>query len=1142
MVEEEKERSNAVTDAERKLKKLLSKEPNYVVPGTKRYQELESLANSGIAAAFSDAVQNTAFGAAAKIIEDEAPGIKQDLGLGSVDTPETRAEFPVISKGADIVAAGAALFGMRSGPVEAYLEENYESLVKDIPARYHDEITNEPNLAAATRARNRVLGELDRAHRMSTREGLSSAVGDFAGSLIDFDLPLIAVTGGGFKAAKVAGKALHASKNMGLSPSAATRVASGAVGVNAGAQAGFVTGLAQQAWSETKGWTEVAESTIAMAAFGGGINFALKGDIGLSIKKAREELHKHVRQDNPNLNSEINPEAANIHSVDLKQPESASAAVNPDAPSRKKNQTFIDPMRDTLTPDEQSFFEQATKWRDESGWELIKEANDLEFWSRVAVHPTLNLTTNDFMSLYTSKSAAANFLAGNVFESANGLSRGNYTAAANLEPYTKRIVYESERTLPRLMQDYAREHGYTFMGTGRGITDAGKFAFHREVALELNSRLHGRESTASKTIKEAADARDKSMRTALDIGKGLKGQKSIDGFENLDPRAGYFPYMWNGARMATYLNKKVTTKENLVKGLASGYVKAGITDSDTATVIAKALVNRALSRNADIDTNLINLLDGDGREFLRETLLINNVKDADADALIDRLTGRLEEKGREGFAKSRNDIDISETIETLDGSNLQIVDLFNPDAAAVFERYARRVAGAAALARVGITNRKQRETVISVIQAEQRALGENVIPAGRLRAMFSNFNGGPQHGYAFGRGNEGVGPVVSTAKRLTSLALLPLMGITQIAETGAIAMAVGVENFLRKGVLDNFNLELRKNNSKLLEEVHMYTGEIGRDQSTLMEIKSIDDVAVTDQKDYFRTVDKYMTNAQWLHGYTSLFNQVRSWQQKVATAGIINRILVTVRNESVTTMSPSVEKRFREDLGLFPEDIRELSRLINDSTIEFKESGNYAYVNRLNMSSWDGEFGEKFAQVLQRNMNQVVQRSMAGESDVWMSTEWGALLTQLKGFPLQAIQKQFIRNMRHSDPQAVGTVLLGMTSAVLMLTIRDAIQGRDPRDPKDMALAAFNYANMTGWVPMFTDPTMSILGLEDYRLNPYGPHSDYTPAAFSVATGLSRAPGAIVDKVTGQADWHDSQSIRLIPFVNSIGLGRLFNE
>ena len=106
--------------------------------------------------------------------------------------------------------------------------------------------------------------------------------------------------------------------------------------------------------------------------------------------------------------------------------------------------------------------------------------------------------------------------------------------------------------------------------------------------------------------------------------------------------------------------------------------------------------------------------------------------------------------------------------------------------------------------------------------------------------------------------------------------------------------------------------------------------------------------------------------------------------------------------------------------------------------------------------------------------------------------------------------------------------------------VRDAIDGRE-RSLGELAKTAFGYSNLTGWVPMVVDPALTMMGMEDYRVNQYGPHNDYTPATITWLNNAARLPGAIADTVTGQADYWDEQSLRALPFANIAGLRRVFD-
>jgi hypothetical protein len=208
---------------------------------------------------------------------------------------------------------------------------------------------------------------------------------------------------------------------------------------------------------------------------------------------------------------------------------------------------------------------------------------------------------------------------------------------------------------------------------------------------------------------------------------------------------------------------------------------------------------------------------------------------------------------------------------------------------------------------------------------------------------------------------------------------------------------------------------------------------------------------------------------------------------------------------------------------------------VESGVIEFQSYNGKTFVNRINPDQWDADQALTFGAAITRNMNQVVQKSMAGEADAWMHTTVGSLITHLKTFPLQAMQKQFIRNARHMDQQGLNTVLMGMATAGAAVMIRDLIDGRE-RDPADLAKAALGYSNMTGWVPMAVDPVMTVLGLEDYRINQYGPHSQATVPALDWTNRAMRLPGAAADQLTGQADWHDEQSLRALPYANTVFL------
>lgn len=143
---------------------------------------------------------------------------------------------------------------------------------------------------------------------------------------------------------------------------------------------------------------------------------------------------------------------------------------------------------------------------------------------RFALSTPFNLTSNNFRSLYTSKAKTLHWLAGNIFESPNGLGRGRATSTALQESYRRRVIGKITDSVPQDMLDWAKRQDKTWARTGVGINQEGIAAFNREVMLELNDRALGRVLTRDPAVTRAADAYEAAGTEALDVLKGKPGQ------------------------------------------------------------------------------------------------------------------------------------------------------------------------------------------------------------------------------------------------------------------------------------------------------------------------------------------------------------------------------------------------------------------------------------------------------------------------------------------------------------------------------------------------------------------------------------------------------------------------------------------
>jgi hypothetical protein len=1088
---------------------------------------------------FKDGAMMTAAFGAGRMVAQEAPLLAADIaGPAGVKADP----FAVVA------AAGLTLLGFRAKEEPYDKIKKYDELTAGIPYEFHDEIMENDGFESASRARTRIMDDLERGQRIAQQNTGTLAV--LAGSLFDVDLPLILMSGGAFGAAKVSRTALRAGRAVNMTPGGALRLAGTAQGVNAGAQAGALIGAIDSYTRETTDWTDLVNMTFTGALLGGAIGAATKGDLRTSQRAAQQEFYDRISRDDPNLTRDIDIENMPVEVITGSQaireataeygPSTAGAAQIGGA--RPMPVQIVDPAG-PISPTSQAIIDGAHDWAYSSGWDMAKKATDDGWWAKAAMSGAGSFSANNFIQLYKSKSKVANYIAGTVFESPTGLGRGKATAAVRMDNYHSRIQRHLADDIQPALLAYAKDANGTWQGSGFGFTKEVHRRFNRDVMLEMNARAHGRTNpTVNPHVTRAADSYERAGQEALDIGRGRAGEHAVDGMDTVKDRRGYTPYVWTGETILRLERDGITSRKAIVSALSDSYRRAGMNAGKDAEAVAKAVINRAVAREKDVDTSLISLLSGDGKEWLEEALTTSGMSKADRDGLMTRLIGSQAESGKEGFAKMRNEIDMDAPVATLDGSDVRMVDLLDTDMHGVWQRYSRRMAGSAALARQGITNRAQRKEMIAAMQAEQRALGEEPIDGDLMTAMFSHFNGGPVFGFSRGHTNEGVGSEIAVAKRLTNISLLEQLGITQLAETGATMAQNGLQNWAVRGPMALFDKELRAGNKAVLAEMAYFTGRIGDDHKIFATHLDLDDVSSRDKGDWLRHASRLTSNAQYIQGHTSLFNQVRTFQQTTAALGVADKVFRTLREASVAgrNVDDKVAKRFADDLGLFGDDLTDLMNLVDNGTIEFKTVGSNTFVDRLNIDKWSPETAEIFGVSISRNVNQLVQKSLAGEQDAWMHTQWGSVLSHLKTFPLQAVQKQVLRNARHLDTQAVATLMMGMATAYVAVRLKDAINGKD-RSEMEYAKAAFNYSNMTGFIPMVADPLMTIIGLEDYRFNKYGPFTSIIPPMASVANDMRRVPGALWDTAAGNGDYYDRQALKAIPFAGSYGFSRAFD-
>jgi hypothetical protein len=234
-----------------------------------------------------------------------------------------------------------------------------------------------------------------------------------------------------------------------------------------------------------------------------------------------------------------------------------------------------------------------------------------------------------------------------------------------------------------------------------------------------------------------------------------------------------------------------------------------------------------------------------------------------------------------------------------------------------------------------------------------------------------------------------------------------------------------------------------------------------------------------------------------------------------------------------------------EDLGLDPATFARIKQYVDNGTVEFKAGSLY----KLNFDKWSPDVVEDFALSLNRHVNQVVQKAMVGEDNILFHKDGlMALFWHLKSFPMLAMEKQALRHAKMADSQTTAVFLYGLATAATVFAAKAAIAGRtdDATDPVKIAKGAFGMSNLTGWIPMWTDPVSNMLGIESTKFNSYSRGIDSNvfgiPPAFTTLNRMANIPGAIGHIVSGDYSNNDVRALQATPLIgNAYGFTYMLN-
>ena len=1034
----------------------------------------------------------------------------------------------------------------RNDTSAGWYNRNKDKLNKDLSVEEQADVADTTSLFEAERRRNRILAEKEDIRRLSAG-GVSASLWRGGAMILDLDTLGVIATRGPAAPAYIA--ATTAGKLAKLRRADKLRTIGTQIGVSA--SIGVAIESANVALHSQMDTDRIIYSALAHGALGGSIA-AYKARKAYRLDRlTRDAIDQHLK----------NVAAGGIG-------DSVGAARNPnraplgdvpsDAESAIRGAERFEEGVDTAAPVV-------------AGW-ISKGAKKVA-GSKPVVWVSDHLPKNvrdglksDFERLNASQSKMAQRLAVTLFEDPTRKVVDGASAAVMERTYQRQILGDVLPAYNATFKKWARQNNASW----KDIHVNGKLEddFGQQVFLEMNSRrIHGKSmDNVDAMVKEAADHVQKGSDRALEIGKGMAGQRAVDGLEDVTG-TGYISLNWKASGFARVGKVDGVSRTELEQLFADGYKGAlpDLTDAQRLT-FSKALVSRQLNKAEGADESLLNLLTSDGRAKLRQALKDNKVPDKEADDLINLLSGTLKEKGKVGLAKHRTEIDMSVT-----HGDLRIIDFIDTNVNRVVSKSARTMSGRSALARSGITNKIDQESYIQRTLDEQTARHTGLTQPAKeqldyakdhydlagiakaqkkfdeaqaqvlknmesdvdrefLENMFTYFEAGPIAG--------GVSDTVRRLKMFTNLSLMSQLGLPQLGETGALIAASGIESFIEVSpIMQKLTGKagLTKQELKALqEEIEPWTGKLGMEHHLIRDDLALD-IARRDlgSDESMAALDHWLAKGQRAQGFISGFYAIRSIQQKAAVLSMTNKVAKMMRDGV-----DEVGGARLADLGLSGRTLDRFKENI-EKYAEFSDGGK-GFLTKLNMNKWDAQTAQEFGFVMNRHTDQVVQRAMAGEDMMWMHSDFGSLISQYRGFPLLAMRKQAARNIKFGDSAMGGVMAASLATAGIAYAARQLINNRtDNLTPIRIAGGAIAMSNITSSLILPAEPIATIMGLD--WANRYGNAGILAMPMLDTVNRTARGVGEVMGGATGH-DVDLGRASRAIPIIGgAYGARALFD-
>lgn len=519
--------------------------------------------------------------------------------------------------------------------------------------------------------------------------------------------------------------------------------------------------------------------------------------------------------------------------------------------------------------------------------------------------------------------------------------------------------------------------------------------------------------------------------------------------EVLQGKGGYFPRKWNGHYIADLRKELADAHFQGDEGAALDYLTQqfagsirieGVTDK-ARMIYARAMLQRALAKADNTDLIYRGHLGMETAYEVRRMLENQKVDPSEIQRIMDVVTGKIEEAGKDSWQKGRMDIDMTHQMALPDGSVISVHDLMDKrNLLQNMARYLEDTSGRIALARKGI------KTTADIANTK-REMVESMIKGGMTKShaeqltedIFNATLGRP------------VGEVMHTWGRIiagmTQMMALRNSGFWQVTELAKATM----HSLMTQGALNTIKFlgqafgEYRKINDP----------QVARQLHHVLARKSYNEVRLRPYVDMFEDNHAIKSNrlSAFQHGVSSVYHINGMAAVQRLQASYSARILTANLEDAVNgnTKLANYLKRY----GMTDEMLARVGKEIDK--------------HGLNIDEWNYKVWQEVDPILTAIMDTDVLRSNTGDVPVFFQfSTVGKILGTFQNFTLTSHNKIMANTMVNDGAKGFAMLMAIQIPLTMLMTQVSSVSGGRGfiEDPYEWAIESASQAGGFGLFSM----------------------------------------------------------------------------